>query len=328
LLFQQQGLHDDHPGAHSGDMSDTWDVVVVGGGSAGLSAALMLTRARRRVVVLDGGQPRNRFAPHMHAVLGHDGIPPTELLARGRSEIESYGGVIVAADVLSAARTDGGFEIVATDGARFVGRRLLVATGLRDELPPVPGLAEQWGRGVVSCPYCDGYEVRDQRIGVLAGGPGRAPYAQLIRQWSSSVVFLTNGETPDAADRAELEARGIRVVETPVVGVRSTEGVLTGVALADGTVVELDVIFAMPQPTPRDEVLRGLGAASANGFVTVDEQGLTSVEGVWAAGNVVNPRANVPVSMGAGSSAGGAINYDLVLEDVRLAMAASLQVQA
>lgn len=309
-------------------MSETWDVVIVGGGSAGLSAALMLVRARRRVVVLDGAAPRNRFAPHMHGVLGHDGLPPTELLARGRAEIESYGGVIVPADVVGASRSDEGFVVVTGDGSRFVGRRLVVATGLRDELPAVPGLAEQWGRGVVSCPYCDGYEVRDRRIGVLAGGPESVARAQLIRQWSSSLVYLTNGgDTPDPDDRAGLEARGIELVEAPVAGVLTSDGTLTGVELVGGVSIDLDVLFAMPHPAPHDEVLRQLGAAHTDSphgsFVTVDAFGATSVAGVWAAGNVVDPRANVPVAMGAGASVGGAVNRDLVLEDVRLALAVS-----
>jgi len=305
-------------------MSETWDVVVVGGGSAGLSAALMLVRGRRRVVVLDGAAPRNRFAPHMHAVLGHDGLPPTELLARGRAEIESYGGVIVPADVVGASRSDEGFVVEVADGEPFVGRRLVVATGLRDELPDVPGLAEQWGRGVVSCPYCDGWEVRDRRIGVLAAGPGSAARAQLIRQWSSSLVFLTNGTgAPDPDERAELEARGIEVVDAPLARVLTDGDVLTGVELVGGAVVDLDVVFAMPTPTPHDDVLLQLGAERSGGFVPVDELGATAVPGVWAAGNVVNPRANVPVAMGAGASVGGAVNHDLVLDDVRRALAVS-----
>lgn len=305
-------------------MSETWDVVVIGGGSAGLSAALMLVRGRRRVVVLDGAEPRNRFAPHMHAVLGHDGLPPTELLAKGRAEIEGYGGVIAPADVVGASRSDEGFVVEVAGGESFVGRRLVVATGLRDELPAVPGLAEQWGRGVVSCPYCDGWEVRDRRIGVLAAGPGSAARAQLIRQWSPSLVFLTNGTgSPDPDERAELEARGIEVVDAPLARVLTRGDTLTGVELTGGAVVDLDVLFAMPSPTPHDEVLLQLGAERSGGFVPVDEFGATAVPGVWAAGNVVNPRANVPVAMGAGASVGAMVNHDLVAEDVRLALAVS-----
>lgn len=305
-------------------MSEIWDVVVVGGGSAGLSAALMLVRGRRRVVVLDGAAPRNRFAPHMHAVLGHDGLPPTELLARGRAEVESYGGVIAPAEVVGASRSDEGFVVRVAGGEPFVGRRLVVATGLRDELPAVPGLAEQWGRGVVSCPYCDGSEVRDRRIGVLAAGPGSATRAQLIRQWSSSLVYLTNGTgAPDPEERAALEARGIEVVDAPLARVLSDGDVLTGVELVGGAVVALDAVFAMPSPNSHDEVLVQLGAQRSGGVVPVDEFGATGVEGVWAAGNVVNPRANVPVAMGAGALVGAAVNADLVLEDVRLALAVS-----
>ncbi|WP_414171578.1 NAD(P)/FAD-dependent oxidoreductase [Clavibacter tessellarius] len=222
-----------------------WDAVVVGGGAAGSSAALMLARARRSVLVVDAGQPRNAVAAHMHGVLGHDGKPPRQLLAEGRREIEGYGGVVVdgrvegieAVEAVSPeARPDGPRFRVSLDGAVVRARRVILATGLADVLPEVPGLAAHWGAGVVVCPYCDGWEVRDRRIGVLATGPGSLHHVQMLRQWSADIAFLVAGGTADgapldidAATRAGLDARGIRVEEAAVVRVLGERGALEGV---------------------------------------------------------------------------------------------------
>ena len=312
--------------------TQTWDAVVVGGGAAGLSGALMLGRARRRVLVIDSGQPRNRFTSKMHGVLGRDGTSPADLLADGRREIESYGGVIRQGVVTDAQPFPGGFTITYTgqgsqptaadDAAVTVrARRILVATGLHDGLPYIDGLAQWWGRGVAMCPYCDGYEVRDRRIGILATGPGSTVQAQLLRQWSPSIIYLPDTVgMPQESDLGDFAARGIEIQEGGVRRVLDDTQRLTGVELEDGTRVQLDAIFTAPALTPADEVLRMLGAQTADGpvgsFVVVDATGRTNIEGVWAAGNVVDPMANVPVSIGAGAQAAGAINHDLVLDDI------------
>ncbi|MDQ0895074.1 NAD(P)/FAD-dependent oxidoreductase [Agromyces ramosus] len=310
---------------------ESWDVIIVGGGSAGLSAALMLVRARRRVLVLDGGAPRNRFAAHMHGVLGRDGWSPLELLAQGRAEVERYGGVVRTAEVASASAEHGsepGFAVSLATGERHVARRMLVATGLRDELPGIPGLAEQWGNGAVVCPYCDGWEVRDRRIGVIATGERSIHQVQLLRQWSPTVVFFTNGTDVTADDLSGLTARGIGVERRAVDHVvADDDGLLRGIRLADGSEVPLDSIFLGPRFAPNDALLVGLGAEAGEGFgpggdwVGVDPTGRTSVPGLWAAGNVVSPGASVPVAAGAGNLAGAAINADLIDEEIRLALA-------
>lgn len=316
---------------------EPWDVIIVGGGSAGLSAALMLVRARRRVLVLDGGAPRNGVAAHMHGVLGRDGWSPLELLERGREEIARYGGVVRAADVASAQPTAAGdassggglgFTVTLTSGERLAARRLLVSTGLRDELPELPGLAEHWGTGAVVCPYCDGWEVRDRRIGVLATGPRSLHQVQLLRQWSPSVTFFTNGAEFADADVAGMLARGIAIEPRAWASVTADEaGGLSGIRLADGAAIALDAIFLGPRPVPNDTLLTDLGAERAPAFgdgdwVAVDPTGRTSVPGVWAAGNVVNPGASVPIAAGAGNLAGAAINADLIEEEIRVALAA------
>ncbi|WP_173923148.1 NAD(P)/FAD-dependent oxidoreductase [Agromyces sp. Marseille-P2726] len=305
----------------------SWDVIIIGGGSAGLSAALQLGRSRRRVLVLDSGAPRNRFAAHMHGVLGRDGWSPLDLLAAGRDEVARYGVVVEVADVTSASFGDDGFQIV-VDGTHHIGRRLLVATGVRDELPDVPGLAEQWGTGAAVCPYCDGWEVRDQRIAVLASGEMSVHQAQLLRQLSTDITYFVNGSDLSDEARAGLVARGVDVEPRRVDRVLADEdGRLSGIRLVDGAEVPIDAIFLHPRPVPNDGVLRSLGATTTElagvDWVAVDENGRTSVAGLFAAGNVVSPRTSVPMASGSGNAVGAMINADLVEEDVRLAAAAS-----
>jgi thioredoxin reductase len=318
---------------------DMLDAIVIGGGSAGLSAALALGRARRRVLVLDGGEPRNAVAPHMHNVLGHDGRPPRELLAAGRAELERYGIEVRRAEVLGAeaAASDDGprFSVATADGV-LDARRLIVATGARDRLADVPGLSQQWGTGVVVCPYCDGWEVRDRPIAVLATGEGSLHHAQLLRQWTDDLVLLVDdaieldAAVPAQADVLEqLAARGTRVERTRVARILdrgwTEHDPRVAVELADGRVLELARVFAMSTIEPRDGVLRGLGARTVEVFgievVEVDAMGATSVPGLSAAGNVVDPRASVAVAMGQGAQAGAWVNADLVQEDARAAVA-------
>jgi thioredoxin reductase len=300
------------------------DVVIVGGGPAGLSAALSLGRARRRVLVIDSRRPRNMTAPHMHGVLGHDGLSPLRLLERGRSEVAGYGVRVIQDEVLGA-RADGTAVEVDTGGGTLRARRLVVATGLRDELPDIPGMQEQWGRGAVVCPYCDGWEHRNDVIGVVATSPAGIDQAQLLRQWSERVVYFPNAvgaPLPDAA--GALARRGIRVEPGQVTGLRVAGDEVAGVEIdgagADGRVIPVDVVFTAPTLRPRDALLRALGAATVDGplgsWIEVDEDGRTSVPGVWAAGNVVNPRANVSVSLGSGALVAGALNADLVRDDI------------
>jgi thioredoxin reductase len=301
------------------------DVLVLGGGVAGLSAALTLGRSRRSVTVLDGGEPRNAVTGHMHGLLTRDGTPPLELLAIGRDELARYGVDVTTGRAIDARRDADGLVVTTEDGRELRPRRLLVATGLRDELPDVPGLAAFWGRGVAHCPYCDGWEVRDRPIGVLATGPHGLHQAQLLRQLSPDLVYLAGADGIPAGAEGEqalaaLDARGIRVERTPVVRAVGEGGRLTGVTLADGRELALDAVFAAPTPVPRDEVLVALGAERRDlrglSVAAVDEFGRTSVPGVWAAGNVVDPWANVPVSIGQGAWAGAQLNGDLVTEEV------------
>jgi len=304
---------------HMGSGQERTDVVIVGGGPAGLSAALSLGRARRRVVVVDAGRPRNMTAAHMHGVLGHDGLSPLRLLELGRKEVAGYGVRLVHGEV-TATRTDGAAIEVDTANGIIRTRRLLVATGLDDELPNIPGLRQQWGRGVVVCPYCDGWEHRSHVIGVVATSPRSIEQAQLLRQWSDRIVYFANAFAEPVAEEMEaLVRRGIRFESGSVTRLRIDDDQVTGVEV-DGRVVPVGVVFTGPTPRPRDALLRSLGAATTDGplgpWVDIDEDGRTSVPGVWAVGNVVNVRANVSVSLGLGSLVAGALNADLVADDI------------
>jgi thioredoxin reductase (NADPH) len=290
------------------------DVLVIGGGAGGLNAALILARARRRVLVIDSGKPRNAPAHEVHGFVSRDGTPPAELLAVGRREVERYGGRVVPGEVRRIQRDGDGFEVELAD--RTVrARRVIVATGLRDELPDVPGLRERWARDVLHCPYCHGWEVRDQPLGVLGWQPLAVHQALLVRQWSDDVVFFA--DLLDDADRAKLTARGVRIVDGQVSGLVVEHDELRGVLLKDGTVVARSALFVPARFVPNDALLTGLGCERGdNGWVRVDPSGLTSEPGVWAVGNVVDVSAQVVTAAAAGARAAIAVNMDLIEEEL------------
>ncbi len=288
---------------------------MVGGGAAGLSAALVLGRARRRVAVVDAGSPRNAPAAHMHGFLSRDWMPPAELLAAGRAELTGYGVEVLEDHVL---RIDGGFAVHLASGNTLPTRRLLVATGVSDELPDIPGVRERWGRDLLHSPYCHGWEVRDRPLGVLGTLPGSVHHALLVRQWSDDVVFFAHTYDLSDDERTQLDARRIAIEGGLVTELVVEDDVLRGVRLENGRVVARAAVFVRPGNVPHaDGLLAGLGCDHNDaGFVTVDATGRTSTPGVWAAGNVVDPRAQVITAAGAGSAAAIAINADLVQDDV------------
>jgi thioredoxin reductase len=296
-----------------------YDVLVVGGGAAGLSAALVLARARRTVVLVDAGAPRNAPAAHMHGFLSRDGMPPGELLAAGRAEVLSYAGRLIDDTVVGI---EPGFQVRLAKGSRLRARRVLVATGLRDELPEAPGVRERWGRDLLHCPYCHGYEVRDQPLGVLGGSPEAVQHALLVRQWSPDIILFPHTDALTPRQRAHLTARGIRVVEGTVARLVVDNDQLHGVELAGGTVIPRTAVFVRPRFVPNADLLTGLGCAvDEHGWVVHDPVGRTSVAGVWVAGNAADPRAQVISAAGEGSAAAIALNADLVDEDVKHALA-------
>lgn len=314
------------------------DVLVIGGGAAGLSAALTLARARRDVLVVDAGEPRNAPAEGVHGFLTRDGIAPLELTRLGRAEVRSYGGEVRPGTATSArALPAGGADrfavtVTAPDGRvdELTARRLVVATGLADELPPIPGLAERWGRDVVHCPYCHGWEIRDQAVGVLATSAFAAHQALLFRQVSERItLFLHQGSELTDDQWEELAARDIAVVDGPVAALRVKDDRLTGVTLASGRTVPVDALAVGAPMRSNADVLDALGvAAEAHpaGFGTTvpndPQTGATAVPGVWVAGNVGDLRMQVVTAAASGVGVGAAVNADLIAEETAAAVAA------
>jgi thioredoxin reductase len=300
----------------------SYDVVVVGGGAAGLSAALVLSRARRNVLVLDAGHPRNAPAAHMQGFLSRDGMPPADLLAQGRDEVGSYGGRVVTGTVEGITPChNGGFRVLYSGGHQVTTRQVLLATGLRDELPDIPGLKDRWARDVLHCPYCHGHEVRDQPLGVIGITPDAVRYAQIVRQWSDDVVFFAPEAMLTENQRTELMARAIGVVEGSVRRILTTDDHLRGVEMDDGRVIPRYALFVPPRFVPNNDLLVTLGAdLDENGWVRTDTRGATSVPDLWVAGNLADPRAQVITAAGEGSAAAIAMNAALVDDDVHNAV--------
>lgn len=302
-----------------------WDAIVIGGSAAGLSAAQMLGRSRRRVLIIDAGEPRNRFAAHMHAVLGNDGTPPKELLALGRQELARYDVEFRAGRVTTVAEAPGAVVVTLDDGQVEAARALIVATGITDVLPSIPGLAERWGKSVLHCPYCHGWEVRERRFGVVATMPMSLHQAELVRQWSDDVTLFSAGAGPiDSQTQERLRARGVKIVTAEVAAIIGEGESVSAVQTVDGAQYAIDAVFTGGIIRPHDDFLADLKLERVDqpmgSFIAVDDFGKTSGDRIWAAGNVVNPMGHVPASMGAGANAGAMANGFLVQEEVREAV--------
>ncbi|MBX9394512.1 NAD(P)/FAD-dependent oxidoreductase [Streptomyces sp. TRM72054] len=307
-------------------MTETYEVIVIGGGTAGLSAALVLGRARRRTLVIDAGEPRNAPAAHMQGYLSRDGMPPAEFLAIGREEIARYGVELVRDRAVDVTRGKD-FAVALASGRHVHARRLVITTGLKDELPAVPGVAERFGRDVLHCPYCHGWEVRDRAFGVLATTPMSVHQALIVTQWSKDVTFFLHEVAEDDLsddDLRRLAAAGVEVVPGEVAGVVVEDDRLTGVRLADGTVHEREVLFTAPRAVPQTGLLERLGAelneTPFGAYAVVDATGLTSVPGVWAAGNAVGFSEQVVNAASGGYRAGATINGELLMSDLDTAV--------
>ncbi len=301
------------------------DVCVVGGSAAGLAAALQLGRQRRSVIVVDSGEPRNAPAAHLHGYLGADGLAPAELLRRGREEVRSYGGEVLsgrAAEVIRAG--DGTFRVLLRSGHTVVARRVLAATGLVDELPDIDGVADQWGKGVVHCPFCHGYEVRDQRLVQIASQRiGLHPTTLFHRLTDRLTVVLHDPDLADDERLPGLRAGGVTIVDGPARRVLAdAQGHVTGVELADGTRLDADAVVVGPRFRARIEPFASLGLSTqphpsgAGDVVPVDAGGQTSIPGLYAAGNVTEPGQQLLQAAAQGALVGAMISFSLADEDL------------
>ncbi|AUZ88591.1 thioredoxin reductase [Arthrobacter agilis] len=308
----------------------TYDVVIVGGGIAGLGTALVLGRARRSVVVIDAGTPRNAPADAAYGFPTRDGTPPEHLVALAREDLGPYGVDFLDDRAERAVDTARGWSIGTAGGRTVEGRQLVIASGLRDILPDIPGAREAWGRGLLQCPYCHGWEVRDQALGVLGSAPTSIHQAILLRQWSDDVTFFphTLGALSED-DRHRLRRRGVRIAEGRVEAFlpgRADDGAprpLLGVRLQDGAAVPCVAVFCEPGADAGTPLLAGLGCEMRDdGCVSTDDIGRTSVERVWAVGNATDPAAQLVPAAGDAYRIAVAVNAILVEEDCEVCLEA------
>src|SRR5918999_3400370 len=297
-------------------MKQNFDVAVLGGGAAGLSGAVVLGVSGRSVVVADAGSPRTAPAEGVHGFLSRDGISPRELVEIGRAEVKHYGGLVLSATAVAARRDDDKFEVSLDDGRSIAARRLLVTTGLFDKLPDVAGLAERWGRDVVHCPYCHGWELADQPVGVLATNTEWAVHqALLFRRLTPDVIFFSHTAPALTQDQsAQLNAWGIGVVTGRVDSLEVSDDRITGLRLADGTVVARSAVVVPPPVTANSKLLTHLGLEPTphpmgiGESIAADPTGLTNVPGVWVAGNVTDLMAQVVSAAAGGGAAPAPVN--------------------
>lgn len=295
------------------------DVLIIGGSFAGMSAAMQLARARKAVLVLDTGIPRNRFAEASHGFPGQDGQSPVAIKARLREELSAYPTVRFRDEAALSARREGeGFRVTLAGGSDVAARRIVLAYGVRDSLPDIPGLAERWGASVLHCPYCHGYELDRQPVGVLARDEMAFHQAMLLPDWGQTTLFTGRAFHPTDEQVQSLKSRGVQIEETPVAEFIGTGPALEAVRLEDGRMVPLAGLFLAPQTAPSSDIAAQLGCELRDGptgpYVAVDQMQATTVAGVFAAGDLASPMPNATLAAAAGVMAGGAAHRSLIFD--------------
>jgi thioredoxin reductase len=294
------------------------DVLVVGGSFAGLSAALQLGRARRKVTVLDTGLNRNRYAASAHNILGHDGAAPADLLAAARRQVEAYPTVqFVQGRATTVAGAADDFTVGTADGEALSARRLILSYGIVDEMPDVPGFAEAWGKTVIHCPYCHGYEVAGRRWGLLYSSPLSLHAPALYGDWTDDITLILDGNPIPDAERHKLERRGVRVLDGKLAAIHQEGGQISGITLEDGTELGLDALYAHPRNHPSADLHAQLGLETETTptgiMVVAGERQATSREGVFAAGDLTSPIHSVNSATHAGSAAAMGAQHSMLV---------------
>lgn len=292
------------------------DVIIVGGAFAGLAAATYLGRARRNVLVIDKGEPRNRFAVASHGFLGSDGVSPADILARARQQLTTYPTVrLFPGEAASARLVEGGFSFTLSSGETLTSRLAILAFGLRDSLDPIPGLAERWGGSVLHCPYCHGYEYSDRRLGVLWRTPMSVHQAALVAEWGPTTLYL-NGASLDPDSAATLENRGVRVEPAKVKALLGDGTSLEAIELDDGRESPLEALYVAPKSTLSSPIAAELGATIEDGplgpILKTDAEKRTTIPGLYAAGDIAHMPHSVSFAVADGVMAGTAAHRALV----------------
>ncbi len=293
------------------------DVIIVGGSYAGLSAAMALGRSLRQVMVIDSGKPCNAQTPHSHNFLTQDGKTPREISDLARAQLSGYPTVSIIDDVaLEGRRTASGFTVNLASGESISGRKLIFATGIRDQLPEIPGFAESWGISVIHCPYCHGYEFRGKRTAVLADGEVAMHYAPMLLNLTKDLTILTNGKSTFTHEQFEkLSRHNVKVNETKIARIEHREGYITNVILEQGQLA-CDALYFRPPFVQHSAIPEALGCEfTEQGYLKVDATQKTTVDGVYAAGDNCSPMRSVANAVSSGNMAGAAVNRELALED-------------
>jgi thioredoxin reductase len=297
----------------------TFDVIILGGSYAGLSAGMALGRSLRRVLIIDSGKPCNAQTPHSHNFLTQDGSTPKEIATLAKSQVLRYPTVtFLEGEATQITKTNMHFQVSTAAGQTFEGRKVLLATGIRDRLPAIPGVQESWGISVLHCPYCHGYEVAGRRLGVLANGDAAYDFAKLIGHWSKTLTLFTNGaSTLSPAQQADITKWGIPIVEQEIKALEGKDGYIREVALNDGTRVALDAIFTRVS-FEHPAVVQQLGLEFTEmKFIRIDEFGKTNVDGLFAAGDNSSPMRSVSNAVAMGTKAAAFLNRLLIDEDLK-----------
>jgi thioredoxin reductase len=297
-----------------------YDAIIVGGSYAGLSAAMQLARAGRKICVVDAGRPRNRFTKASHGFFGQDGMPPLEMIGAARSKVESYSSVtMIEGDAVHATKNDDGYFIVTLkSNEELRSAKLLLAFGQVDILPEIPGVAERWGKTVLHCPYCHGFEFKDRPLGVLSSHPLSVQQALLISDWGPTTLFLNGHGLEEQSARAQLAQRGVTLENANVAGLEGEEGELSGVRLADGRRVPIAALYLAPRQRLGSPLAEQLGCALDDGpvgpIIRTDAGKMTTVPGVYASGDIAQVMQNATFASSDGVLAGVSLHRALIFE--------------
>ncbi len=295
-----------------------FDVIIIGGSYAGLSAALTLGRATRNVLVIDAGKPCNRQTPHSHNFLTHDGDKPADIAKAAKTEVLKYPTVrFLEGKVISARKIDGGFSVEIAKGENFTARKILLATGLKDVLPNIKGLSECWAISAIHCPYCHGYEVKGEKIGLLMNGEHAFEMAKTLNHWNKDLTILTNGKSQLSAEQTEkLKAKSITVIEDEVVELLHNNGYLEEVVFKNGEKLALKAIYVKPDVEQHFNFNEQLGFELTDlKTIKVDEQQQSTAKGVYAAGDCATLFRSLSIITAAGTMAAVVMNKEMISED-------------
>jgi thioredoxin reductase len=307
-----------HPTRERMNENQQFDVIIVGGSYSGLAAGMALGRAMRRVLIVDSGLPCNRQTPFSHNFITQDGVPPQLIAAKARIQVERYASVeFKHGRVTEVSITDDGFDVRVEDVPVFSAKKLVFATGVRDLMPDITGFAECWGITVLHCPYCHGYEVRDEATGVLGNGERAFELVRLISNWTKDLTLFTNGPSTLTEDQAgKLRAHHIRIVETTIAELEHTKGQLLRIHFTDGSATAIHALYAMPAFEQHCAIPQQLGCALTDeGYIQVDKQQRTSIPGIYACGDSTARLRTVANAVSTGTTAGMMLNKDLVTEE-------------